>query len=229
MTLPANFCLQGNELQEGEDPTGSQLGTMEEVQEEVEEDGADFVSHGIICTQQVGSCPSPQLSIPRFQEEYLTMQDNEEIAAILDANGSFGSIIFDFVLEDSWRFAVWELLPQVTTEPHVSLWFPPFAGDKGQNAKAMLHGMGCIWLSDYKYPSIPVHYVYPSLSCWRHFWIIRVIRNRFRPPSPRCSSSMLQSWALAKVPQPQMAFVMPGSLDLLLCLRKTTYLECEWT
>jgi hypothetical protein len=26
-----------------------------------------------------------------------------------------------------------------------------------------------------------------------------------------------------------MAFVMPGSLDLLLCLRKTTYLECEWT
>jgi hypothetical protein len=101
MTLPANFCLQGNELQEGEDPTGSQLGTMEEVQEEVEGDGADFVSHGIICTQQVGSCPSPQLSIPRFQEKYLTMQDNEEIAAILDANGSFGSIIFDFVLEDS--------------------------------------------------------------------------------------------------------------------------------
>ena len=48
MTLPANFCLQGNELEEGEDPTGSQLGTMEEVQEEVEEDGADFVSHGII-------------------------------------------------------------------------------------------------------------------------------------------------------------------------------------
>lgn len=49
-----------NELQEGEDPTGSQLGTMEEVQEEVEE------------------------------EEYLTMQDNEEIAAILDANGDKG-------------------------------------------------------------------------------------------------------------------------------------------
>ena len=64
-----------------------------------------------------------------------------------------------------------------------------------------------IQVSDYP---TRLHYTV-SMSILRvcHVWI-RVLRiRRFRPPSLRCSSSMLQSWALAKVPR-QMA-VMPGS------------------